>query len=266
MQFADGTHAPVKLQSVGSSTSNAKNLTAIKVCEGVAADSSAIFDGCTSLEYLDMQGMNYTSSSMTSLLLNHEALKTVLMPSLKNVNNITYLFKGCKNLETVVFTSAGIAAPKLEQMMDVFTGCDNLKEVDLSPLDMSEVYSASYLFMNCPKLETVNLGNMGKNASQNEQYVTGTMTTTMCMFQGCTNLQTIYAEQAIKASSSNSMFSGCEKLKAYETTFNPDKHTAEYARIDGENGPGYFMYKPAVTDPSEWQAHELENGVIALYG
>ena len=94
------------------------------------------------------------------------------------------------------------------------------------------------MFFGCPGLTSLDVSGFN----------TANVTDMSNMFDGCSELTTIYAGDdwsTEKVRNSEYMFAGCTKLVGgMGTTFDPNFTNAEYARIDGglEN-PGYFTAK-----------------------
>lgn len=100
-----------------------------------------------------------------------------------------------------------------------FSGCSQLKSLDLSSRDISNARDMSYMFNGCTKLKTIYVG---------ENWSVANVTNSTDMFKGCTSLE------------------GCNG-----TTYNANHIDKTYARVDAEGTPGYLSYKPyAVYDSS----------------
>lgn len=108
---------------------------------------------------------------------------------------------------------AEFKAPSQSQYL--FAGCLNTTLASFIPdssggpyCDMSDVSSASYMFYNCPNLETLDFtgSNFGANGRAQE---------TIGMFEGCPNLSTIVFDDTFDFSRvimCGNMFSGCTSL------------------------------------------------------
>ena len=118
-----------------------------------------------------------------------------------------------------------------------FDGFSRLETIEGSGnLDISKADNLYSMFSDCKSLETLDLTGFD------------TKRVTQCngMFNGCSNLKTIYATYLFdisgKVNSSTVMFSGCTALKGGAgTTYSDSKKNATCARIDGGvSEPGYF--------------------------
>ena len=95
-----------------------------------------------------------------------------------------------------------------------FSGCSQLKSLDLSSWDISNARDMSYMFSNCTNLKTIYVG---------ENWSTDAVTASTQMFKGCTSL-----------------------VGGNGTTYNASYIDKTYARVDAEETPGYLSYKAYV--------------------
>ena len=70
---------------------------------------------------------------------------------------------------------------KLQSCAQMFKDCINIKEIDVSKCDFSEVTSMSNMFEGCQNLEKIEFGNIA----------TSSVTNMDSMFSGCTKLEEI---------------------------------------------------------------------------
>ena len=96
-------------------------------------------------------------------------------------------------------------------MGDMFSSCTSLEELDLSSFDTSNVTVMSTMFSNCPNLKTIKVS---------KKFKTNKLTTSTAMFADDTSL-----------------------VGGNGTVFDTNHITAEYARIDTNDTPGYFTLK-----------------------
>lgn len=111
------------------------------------------------------------------------ALKTVDLSglSLLQIQDMGWLFAGCRQLESVTFNSNCKSSVRSYESM--FRDCTSLKSVDMSGVDCHgwAVESLKYMFGGCTSLEKVDVSGMA----------TGQFTRMEGMFNGCTALRTI---------------------------------------------------------------------------
>ena len=93
---------------------------------------------------------------------------------------------------------------KLNSFYNLFYECSNIKEIDLSHFDCSEVKSCGYMFYGCTSLSKINFGNVDFNSSNYFGY----------MFYNCSELEELDVSGFItkKCNNFDYMFYGCKKL------------------------------------------------------
>jgi|GEM_PF-5332720 len=115
-----------------------------------------MFEGCNSLEYVDMsnitiggrsdgshgfgQGSISGSSNLNGLFQNRQALKTVKMNNIKvpGMQNFSKMFFGCIALETVEMNGLGKLYDVIN-MGDMFRNCESLTAIYLDGIDNSAI-------------------------------------------------------------------------------------------------------------------------------
>ena len=80
-----------------------------------------------------------------------------LIPLIKNVTSMNYMFKGCKNLKYINF--GNFDASKVTSMISIFEGCNSLISINLSNFDTSNVLDMSGLFNNLISLKLLDISN-----------------------------------------------------------------------------------------------------------
>lgn len=114
-----------------------KNNKAVKTVafeKGTIAESSIsqMFEQCTSVQTIDMSGLN-----------------------MDNVSDMSLAFEGCSNLTAVTFGENTL--PKLRDTSFTFNNCTNLLNLDLSRWNMNELNSDKAMFQFCRKLASIKL-------------------------------------------------------------------------------------------------------------
>ena len=154
----------------------------------VVEDMSAMFNGCYSLESLDLSSFN--------------AKKVELMNS---------TFCTCQELRTIKFSDSQnnkyIDTSKVTDMNDLFRQCSKLQDLDLSSFDTSCVTDMSEMFSSDFALETLDVSSFDTSKVTNMNY----------MFNNCSALNTIAASDkwstnSIDTAESYGMFDGCTAL------------------------------------------------------
>ena len=80
-----------------------------------------------------------------------------LIPMIKDVTSMNYMFKGCRNLRYINF--GDFDASKVTSMISMFEGCSSLISINLSYFDTSNVIDMSSTFINCISLKILDISN-----------------------------------------------------------------------------------------------------------
>ena len=224
-----------------------KNITQLDVSKwntSKAINMSTIFYNCSSLASLDVSKWDTS-----------------------NATDMSLMFYGCSGLTSINVSNFNTS--KVTKMESMFAGCSGLTSLDVSKWDVSNVTNMSWMFGGCSKLGSLNLSKWNTSNVQNMNTMFASMTslktldlssfdtskvTTMGstginggMFNGCTNLTTIYVSDKFVVSqvtNSTNMFLGASKLVGGNgTTYNSSHIDKEYARIDKAGQKGYFTLK-----------------------
>ena len=146
----------------------------------------SMFENCSKLKDLDISSFNTS-----------------------NVENMEYMFIGCKFDSLDFRNSKNFVTGKVTTMFRMFGECSNLKELDLRRFNTSSVTNMYGMFEVCTSLTTIYVSNT---------FVTGSVTESDRMFNNCSNLK-----------------------GGAGTTYDSNYIDKEYARIDGgTSNPGYF--------------------------
>ncbi len=172
---------------------------------------------------------NWSGSTLTSVTFDESFADFDALKSLYR------WFYTCSNLTSITGLEY-LNTENVTTMESMFSNCTSLTELDLSHFNTSNVTTMENMFYNCSSLKELDLTN----------FDVSNVTKTVYMFGSCILLEAIYASTDWSAgaiSSSNSMFSGCNKLSGGQGTIvsTTDK---TYARLDGgPSSPGYFSQK-----------------------
>ncbi|HFD0793282.1 TPA: BspA family leucine-rich repeat surface protein [Enterococcus faecium] len=94
-------------------------------------------------------------------------------------SNLNLAFDGNTNLREVDLS--GVDMTNITHMGVMFRGCSNLVKANFSECDFKKLITMEYMFQNCNKLSEVNFSNVNTPVLNNAQY----------MFSGCTELKVI---------------------------------------------------------------------------
>ena len=247
------------LRAIDVSSFNTKKATAISYmfynCKALTSvdlsnfDSDAMvsaqyaFSGCTNLETVALPKKCFNALNAGSIFndcvsLRNINIKTFITAMKSSASNI---FKNCRNLVSIDLSD--INAQQTTSMANAFEGCENLEVLDLAGFSFGPLSNGSIaaMFKGCSKLQMLDLSSFN----------TAGANSVIDMFNGCVNLQTIYASATFDVSSivaarlvntfanmSSNLVGGAG------TTWSASAVRGEYARIDNPpSAPGYFTLK-----------------------
>lgn len=172
-----------------------------------------MFNGCSNLLSLDLSGFDTTSvTKIHQMFSGCSALQEINLSGLtfKGMTSLESLFDGCKSLKQI--DVSGIDASLVTNFIDVFSNCSQLTEITgLENFNTSSAVTYCQMFENCSALDMLDLSNFQIKKVQE----------TTNMFNGCSNLKTIYASEwategpSTLRSNSSGMFSKCSSLPNY---------------------------------------------------
>ena len=169
-------------------------------------DMSNMFSFCSALTSLDLKNfktarvkhmyyMFYGCSALTSLDLKNF--------NTENVTDMYNMFDGCSDLTSLDLTNFNTT--KVTNMSNMFSFCSALTSLDLSNFNTAKVENMGWMFKSCYALTSLDLTSFNtanvKNMTQmfyespalttiyaSDNFVTGQVTTSINMFQGCNEL------------------------------------------------------------------------------
>ena len=99
---------------------------------------------------------------------------------------------------------------ELSSLNSMFSGCDNITEIDLTSFDSSNVVSTSFMFYNCLSLTKIDFSN----------FDTSNILEMNSMFQNCISLTNLDLSNfaTTQVAHMNSMFKGCSSLISLDFT------------------------------------------------
>ena len=147
-------------------------------------------------------------------------------------------FLGLENI-TEISGLEYLNTSQVTNMKRMFSGCKNLKSIDVSGFNTEKVTDMRWMFSGCRKLKTLDLSSFNtKNLEQ-----------TISMFEGCSLLETIYADpdkwSTEKLEHFGDMFAGCYLLYGGKGTVCDGYRGSENTKavIDADGTPGYLTAK-----------------------
>ena len=194
----------------------------------------AVYNNNTEYLVLNIRNaINYAPPFLNSFFSNYNKLNTCIFDNFAtdNVTNMSYMFYNCSSLKSLDLSS--FKTHNLLNMSAMFSTC-SFKSLNLSSFDTANVISMAGLFYFCSSIIDVDLSSFNTENVQNTENM-------FCYnHKLVTIVSNTFNTSALKKS--NNMFLACNSLVGGNgTTYSSSHVTAEYARVDGENGlPGYF--------------------------
>ena len=109
--------------------------------------------GCPKLKELDMSDMDLSSiRTITNLCAEDASLKSVKLPNSLKPWYLDAAFLNCKGLETLDLTPVDVSDAL--STVELFAGCENLKDVTLSTWKFDRLLYADSMFEDCKSLES----------------------------------------------------------------------------------------------------------------
>ena len=117
------------------------------------------------------------------------------------LDSCSNMFLNRKNIKEVDLTN--FDASQVKVMDSMFKGCSNLKQVTFGTIDTSNVGSVRELFQDCPLLESIDLSNLNIAKITDISY----------MFKGCSGLKRVsFGSTTLHIKGMVSLFEGCSSL------------------------------------------------------
>ena len=173
-----------------------------------------MFDGCKSLEYIDLSSWNTS-----------------------NVKSFSYMFKDCMKLKRLDLSSWDISAGfHFEEM---FRNCYDLTYLNVSTWNAPKAVDINSMFLCCSNLKVLD---------------TGKVEDMRWLFASCSKLEKIicgkgWSTQSVKDHRSANVFANCTNLVGEAgTVYDKNRTNAANAHIDGgPSNPGYLSSPKYVT-------------------
>ena len=171
----------------------------------------------------------FTNMAQLTTITNLEYLNT------SEVDDMSQMFYGCESLVSLDLSHFNTS--KVTEMWMMFYECTSLKSLDLTSFNTKKVIVMNEMFSGCTSLNSIDLSSFYTSQTR---YMDE-------MFVNCTSLTTISVGDGWDAShaSTDNMFYHCYNIVGeLGTTYNSvyDEHVGEdAAHIDWETYPGYFV-------------------------
>ena len=209
---------------------------------------SGMFYGCQKLSSLDLSKFNTEKvTNMSGMFAGCQKLSSLDLSKFntKEVKHMNSMFESCSALSSLDLSNFNTA--NVESMSGMFAGCQKLSSLTLSNFNTANVEFMDNMFNGCSVLTSLDLSNFN---TKEVRYM-------YSMFQACSALTTIYASDEFvttKVEIGSDMFSGCTKLKGFDSSMIDHKKAncgtdgyftpgCAYAEFDNATGTLTFRYK-----------------------
>ena len=139
------------------------------------------------------------------------------------------MFGNCPNIRKLDLSNFDTS--NVTSFSSIFMRCNNLYNLDISSFNTSKCTSMAYMFNQCKKLTSFDLSN----------FDTSNVTAMDCMFDTCTNVQVLDLSSfdTSKVEKMSFMFDQCIELT---TIYVSDKFKTELAATPSENNKSFDMF------------------------
>lgn len=160
-----------------------------------------MFDGCSSLESLDLS--NLDTSKVTDMSLMFKDCSSLKSLDLSNfdtskVTNVVSMFYNCASLESLELNNFDIN--ESIHAASMFEKCSKVTSIELKSSKKAYLYNAENMFKDCSSLKSVDLSSL---------YISSSM---YAMFFNCTNLTKVQLPEG-SISSLEQAFYACKNLQ-----------------------------------------------------
>lgn len=173
-------------------------------------DMTNIFDPWSKKYDLDLTDVDVSNlDSLEGAIGSHAAIKSVNISgwNISHIEDISGMFEECSYLQKIIGLDT-LDTSSVKLMTDLFEGCKNLEEIDLSKWNFNNVTDMAHMFSNCSGLKTIKgLENLNFTSLNRPAKLRS-------MFRRCTSLEKLDISKwkFNKLPICKNMFSLCEKL------------------------------------------------------
>ena len=269
------TYAPTSLAQFFASCSTLETISGLEYLNTAnVTNMYRMFYECNKLSSLDLSNFNTANvTNMEEMFYSCQNLSSLDLSKFntEKVTNMSGMFYGCQNLSSLDLSKFN--TKEVKHMNSMFESCSALSSLDLSNFNTANVESMSGMFAGCQKLSSLTLSNFNTaNVEFMDNMFNGCSVLTSLdlsnfnikevrymysMFQACSALTTIYASDEFvttKVEIGSDMFSGCTKLKGFDSSMIDHKKAncgtdgyftpgCAYAEFDNATGTLTFRYK-----------------------
>ena len=243
------TYAPTSLAQFFASCSTLETISGLEYLNTAnVTNMYRMFYECNKLSSLDLSNFNTANvTNMEEMFYSCQNLSSLDLSKFntEKVTNMNSMFESCSALSSLDLSNFNTA--NVESMSGMFAGCQKLSSLTLSNFNTANVEFMDNMFNGCSVLTSLDLSNFN---IKEVRYM-------YSMFQACSALTTIYASDEFvttKVEIGSDMFSGCTKLKGFDSSMIDHKKAncgtdgyftpgCAYAEFDNATGTLTFRYK-----------------------
>ena len=243
------TYAPTSLAQFFASCSTLETISGLEYLNTAnVTNMYRMFYECNKLSSLDLSNFNTANvTNMEEMFYSCQNLSSLDLSKFntKEVKHMNSMFESCSALSSLDLSNFNTA--NVESMSGMFAGCQKLSSLTLSNFNTANVEFMDNMFNGCSVLTSLDLSNFN---IKEVRYM-------YSMFQACSALTTIYASDEFvttKVEIGSDMFSGCTKLKGFDSSMIDHKKAncgtdgyftpgCAYAEFDNATGTLTFRYK-----------------------
>ena len=225
------TYAPTSLAQFFASCSTLETISGLEYLNTANVKyMSDMFGGCQNLSSLDLSKFNTANvTNMSRMFYGCQKLSSLDLSKFntEKVTDMSSMFEDCLELSSLDLSNFN--TKEVKQMNNMFWGCSALTSLDLSNFNTANVMDMGNMFLNCSVLTSLDLSNFN---TKEVRYMHS-------MFRACSALTTIYASDEFvttKVEIGSDMFSGCTKLKGFDSSM--IDHKKANCGTDGYFTPG----------------------------
>ena len=251
------TYAPTSLEHFFAGCSTLETISGLEYLNTAnVTNMYRMFYECNKLSSLDLSNFNTANvTNMEEMFYSCQNLSSLDLSKFntEKVTNMSGMFYGCQKLSSLDLSKFN--TKEVKHMNSMFESCSALSSLDLSNFNTANVESMSGMFAGCQKLSSLTLSNFNTaNVEFMDNMFNGCSVLTSLdlsnfntkevrymysMFQACSALTTIYASDEFvttKVEIGSDMFSGCTKLKGFDSSM--IDHKKANCGTDGYFTPG----------------------------
>ena len=145
------------------------------------SNAKQMFENCTKIISIDFNNFNMNDIINVSHMFYYcISLQNITNFNPINTEDMSFLFYNCSSLTNIGYKSS-FSNDKVKKMNSMFSGCENIKMLNLNKHETSKVTDMSFMFDRCGSLDSLNIDSLN----------TSKVKTMRAMFQKCEGLPSL---------------------------------------------------------------------------